>query len=302
MGILVGHRMATYKSHKNEHIKKQRVGVFDMRKSKIALRFVAFSLVVSVCVGCSALGGRSGSNTESALDSAVGSDPSVTPFKLDVLQESSDGETLLIRGQVVSKTSRPANDVLVRLTALDDSGEKRTSFHKLKDLNPNTSTLQAGKATQFSLSLPAQGLSNYQLEVLWGKDALPYLGDARASMKAPNAPSEYLALRNLEVHRVPDGSCSSPEECLVTFSIKGEFFNAGKAVVRDVILVAGFSPANKMGLPNSILENERKIEIKNVGLGPQATRPFRLTLEKLVPASDTVAYQPVVRIVAFDSE
>jgi hypothetical protein len=245
--------------------------------------------------------GRTGSQ-DKALDSALGGDPSVTPFKLDVLQETNDGETLRIKGQVVSKTSRSSSDVLVRLTALDDTGAQRISFHKFADLTPNTSEFRAGTPTQFSLALPAQGISNYQLEVLWGNDAAPFLNDTRASLKAPPTPKEYLALRNLEVHRVPDGSCSSPEECLVTFSIKGEFFNSGKSVVRDVVLIAGFSPASKIDLPHQILENEKRIEVKNLALGPQATKPFRLSLEKLIPASDTVAYQPVVRIISFESD
>lgn len=88
----------------------------------------------------------------------------------------------------------------------------------------------------------------------------------------------------------------------MSFSIKGEFFNAGRAVVKNVSLVAGFAPASKIDSPNQPLENERRIEVKNVGLAPQGVKPFRLTLEKLLPASDTVAYQPVVRILSFDSE
>jgi hypothetical protein len=273
-----------------------------MKKIVSAFRFTSVCMLSVALLGCTLVSGKGATPSERVIDSARGGDPSVTPFKLDVLGESNDGETLTIKGQVTSKVSRPARDVLVRLTAVDTGGEQRTSFHKLIDLNPKSADLERGNPTRFSLSLPSQGISNYQLEVLWGKDAAPYLGDNRASLKTPSAPAEYLALRNLEVHRVPDGSCSSPEECLVTFSIKGEFFNAGRAVVRDVSLVAGFAPTSKMDRPHQMLENERRIEIKNLALGPQATKPFRLTLEKLVPASDTVAYQPVVRIVSFDSD
>jgi hypothetical protein len=269
----------------------------------VQLSRLLLTITVSASVaGCALLRGSSSGPDTKALDSVAGGDPSVTPFKLDVLQEANDGEKLQIKGRVVAKTTRPADDVIVRLTAVDSQGGQRSSFHKLSDITPNSAELKPGNPTQFSLSIPSQGVSNYQLEVLWGKDAAPYLGSSRASMKTPAAPSEYLALRNLEVHRVPDGSCSSPEECLVTFSIKGEFFNASRARVRDVVLVAGFSPAAKMDLPNHPLENERRIEIRNMGLAPQSTKPFRLTLEKIVPASDTVAYQPVVRIVSFDSD
>jgi hypothetical protein len=261
------------------------------------------SLTVVALSGCSWFPRSLNQGNDKIVGSAVGGDPSVTPFRLDVLQESNDGKNLTIQGQLISKSQRPSKDVLVRLTAVDAKGEERTAMHKVADLIPNGGELSPSMPTQFSLSLPAAGISNYQIEVLWGKDAAPYLGgDGRASLKQQKEPSEFLALRNLEVHRVPDGSCSSPEECLVTFSIKGEFYNAGRATIRDVVVVAGFAPASKMGLPNHPLENEKRIEVQNLELAPQATKPFRLSLEKLLPASDTVAYQPVVRIVSFESD
>jgi hypothetical protein len=232
----------------------------------------------------------------------------VTPFRLDVLSEARDGNNLKIQGQLVSKIQIPAKDVLIRLTAVDASGQERVSAQRVADLIPNGGDLNPSKPTQFSLSLPGSGISNYQLQVLWGKDAAPYLGPASGTsaggakdgVSDPKERREFLALQNLEVHRVPDGSCSSPEECLVNFSIKGEFFNSGRVVINDVVIVAGFAPASKMSLPNHPLENEKRIEVQNLDLAPQATKPFRLSLEKLLPASDTVAYQPVVRIVSFE--
>jgi hypothetical protein len=262
-------------------------------------RYLVIALVLMT--GCSLLSGKDPSSVR-PIDSARGGDPSVTPFQLDVLSEANDGDRLVIAGRLVPKTDWAAKDVVVRLTALEDSGEQRVSFHQFSDLMPKGDDLRARVAVPFSLSLPSEGVSNFQLEVLWGKDAQPYIDPPKASLKAPEEPKEYLALRDLEVHRVPDGSCASPEECLVKFSIKGEFFNAGSASIKEVVLVAGFSPADKLDLPNQILENERRIEVRNLRLAGGATKPFRLTLEKYVPATDQVAYQPVVRIVSFSSE
>jgi hypothetical protein len=271
-------------------------------------RLLILTLLVSS--GCSWF--RGGSNTAvnggKIVSSAEGGDPSVTPFRLDVLSEARDGNNLKIQGQLVSKIQIPAKDVLIRLTAVDASGQERVSAQRVADLIPNGGDLNPSKPTQFSLSLPGSGISNYQLQVLWGKDAAPYLGPASGTsaggakdgVSDPKERREFLALQNLEVHRVPDGSCSSPEECLVNFSIKGEFFNSGRVVINDVVIVAGFAPASKMSLPNHPLENEKRIEVQNLDLAPQATKPFRLSLEKLLPASDTVAYQPVVRIVSFE--
>jgi hypothetical protein len=272
-----------------------------LRFSCAVKRYVCASLALVAFSGCALLSGNNSSQVK-AIDSARGGDPSVTPFQLDVLSEVNDGDRLVIAGRLLPKTDWAAKDVVVRLTALEDSGEQKVSFHQFSDITPKGEDLRASVAVPFSLSLASGGISNYQLEVLWGKDAQPYIDSPKASMKSPEEPKDFLALRDLEVHRVPDGSCASPEECLVKFSIKGEFFNSGKATIKEVVLVAGFSPADKLDLPNQILENERRIEVRNLRLAGGATKPFRLTLEKYVPATDQVAYQPVVRIVSFSSE
>jgi hypothetical protein len=269
---------------------------------------VLLALIFSVLVlssGCSWFRPKTAADGGRIVASAVGSDPSVTPFRLDVLSEAKDGNNLNIKGQLVSKAKRPSRDVLIRLAAVDAAGIEQTALQKVAELVPNGGDLLPDTPAQFSLSLTANAISSYQIEVLWGKDAAPYLarlgaGESKDSIKNSNERREFLALQNLEVHRVPDGSCSSPEECLVTFSIKGEFFNSGRAVVNDVVIVAGFAPASKITLPNHPLESEKRIEVRNLDLAPQATKPFRLSLEKLLPASDTVAYQPVVRIVSFE--
>lgn len=272
-------------------------------KMNVRHLFIGLVLTVAVSSGCAWFNRPPHNSSGTIVGSAVGGDPSVTPFRIDVLKETNDGKNLTVQGQLVSKTTRPANDVIVRLSAVAANGEEKTALHKVADLIPSGGELSPSMPTQFSLSLPAPGISNYQIEVLWGKDAAPYTGgDGRASLKQSKESSEFLALRNLEVHRVPDGSCSSPEECLVTFSIKGEFYNSGRATIRDVVIVAGFAPASKVGLPNHPLENEKRIEVQSLELAPQTTKPFRLSLEKLLPASDTVAYQPVVRIVSFQSD
>jgi hypothetical protein len=109
-----------------------------------------------------------------------------------------------------------------------------------------------------------------------------------------------LALRKLEVHRVPSDSCSTPDECSVKFTITGEFFNPGGATVKNVVIEAGFSPADKLDLPGQILENARRIEVKNLNLVPGGVKPFRLAMEKLIPSSEQIAPHPIVRIVSVE--
>ena len=261
-----------------------------------------FSLLL-LCSGCLFQQGGAGSSSErKPLESARGIDPSITPFKLEVVEELNDGADLIIKGRLTPKSEWPAQDVVVRLAALDDSGQQRVSFHRVSDLAPQASMLVAGVPTNFSLTLPSVGLSNYQLEVLWGRDADALGKQGNQHGTDTPLPKQYLALRNLQVHRVPSETCANPNECQLKFTITGEFFNSGGATVRNVVIIAGFTTGDKLDLKDQILENERRVEVRNLGLKPGGSKPFRLSLEKQVSAVDQSAPQPVVHIVSVDSE
>ena len=263
-----------------------------------------------LCLGITAILAACATGTTGrrrAIESISGTDPSITPFRIEVLEELDDGALLLIKGRLITKSEWPSKDVIVRLAALDNNGEQRVSFHKVSDLAPNSAILAAGAATPFSLSLSSMGLSNYQIEVLWGQDAAPFLAKegvkqgAQGSKLDKDTTKDFLALRNLNVHRVPGESCSSPNECELKFIITGEFFNAGSLTVSNVVIVAGFTTAENLDLADQILDNERRVEVQNLGLKPGGTKQFKFSMEKLVAVSDQSAPRPVVRIVSFDS-
>jgi hypothetical protein len=239
----------------------------------------------------------------SALETTSGGNPDVTPFSLEVLDEANDGERLAVHGRVVPKVAWDPSQVVVRLSALDENGESRLSYYSLggnNTLQPGAgAALEPGRPAEFTLAIPSAGITNYQLELLWGADARPFLKEATA---AGSKGKEFLALRNLEVHRVPGEECSNPDACRVKFTITGEFYNSGSGVVTRISLKAGFVPADQLDLPDQIFENERRIEIRNLRLGPGSTKPFRLALEKEIPSTQQIAPKPMVRILSFDSE
>jgi hypothetical protein len=189
----------------------------------------------------------------------------------------------------------------VRLSALDSAGEQRQSYFAVAAESGEGpfGQLQPGSKTEFTLSIPSTEISNYQIELLWGKDAAPFQKQARAGLEEGK---EFLALRNLEVYRVPSDDCATPNECTVRFNVSGEFFNSGSKTISKVTLRAGFVRADELDLPQQNLENERRIEVRNMSLVPGGTRPFRLALEKLILLSDQVAPRPVVQILSFESD
>jgi hypothetical protein len=250
------------------------------------------------------------------LEATAGVDPDVTPFILEVMDEKNDGRQLVVKGRIIPKTTKPAAEVVVRLSALDRKGEQRVTFHNMQDLLAGDAKAKAGPlmlengvARSFTLAMPLQGITNYQLEVLWGQDATPYApsealsGPQKEPQKEPKKESkQFIALRNLEVHRVPTESCVSPNECVVRFTITGELFNSGGATIKEVVIEAGFGTADNLDLQSQILENEKRVEVPNLRLAPGASQRFKVSLDKLVPTSAVVAPQPLVRIASFRSE
>lgn len=242
------------------------------------------------------------------LEATAGIDPDVTPFILEVVEEKNDGKRLTVQGRILPKTSKPASEVVVRLSALDRRGEQRVSFHNMQDVlgggtgrQAGPRMLEKGVAQPFTLSMPLAGITNYQLEVLWGSEAAPF-APTEPTSQPKKEPKQFIALRNLEVHRVPTESCVSPDECIVRFTITGELFNSGSATIKDVVIEAGFGKGENLDLQGQILENEKRVEVPNLRLAPGGAQRFKVSLDKLVASTTVVAPQPVVRIASFRSE
>jgi hypothetical protein len=271
------------------------MGEFRSALSRLAC-FMA--LCLGTVSGCSMRAPISDSpSTGEILESTAGSEPERSPFTLEILDEVNDGERVSIRGRIVPKADWSRDDVVLRLSALDELGDSKIVLRKLSDIAPKGEGLSANKPTEFVLSIPSVGISNYQIELLWGDEAAPFMARATESLSGDG---QILALRKLEVHRIPSDSCATPDECSVKFTITGEFFNSGGATLKNVVIEAGFSPADKLDLPSQILENARRIEVRNLNLMPGGTKPFRLALEKLIPSSEQIAPRPVVRIVSVE--
>lgn len=277
-----------------------------MNRLTLPLRGLVVFAALVVLVGCSPtvvavpIG-------EEPLDSASGARPEVTPFVLDIVDESNDGQRLVIKGRLSAKERWSADEVVLRLTAIDDSGMQRTLRNKMSELLPDLKVLEPDRPADFTVALASPGLSNYQLEVLWGAEATgssSAVTPPASSQPIPTAPAtgQELVLRGLEVHRLPDPSCASPDECRVKFTITGEFFNAGRAMIAGVSLLTGFSDADKLDLQDQILENERRVEIQNMKLAPGGIRPFRMALETSVTPALQMAPRPVIRIVSVKTE
>lgn len=221
----------------------------------------------------------------------------MTPFELSIVEDAHDGRSLVIHGRIVAASAWPAEDVVVRVTGVQDGQPKDLAYYPLpallsNDTTKNVAGIAAGDPLDFYVSVPSAGISDYQLQLLWGKEAAMWR--STAAQKGV----QLRALRVLEQQSVCD-----VRPCASRYSVSGEFFNDAATIVQKVQLGIGFvwqPDGQQLDLSKRIPEDEEPLEISGLNLGPQQTQPFELDLDKAVPGTPGGKYIPVVRVVAFE--
>lgn len=254
------------------------------------LLFVPILLLSS----CSFLSSQFSQATTGPLVSSDNAQNESAPLRLDILSESNTDGILAVQGEVTTKTNFSTNDIGVRVRAIDGKGDTVEGVWFPNEM-PGS---QIAKDTKlpFTLTIPVQDITDYQVEVLWGEEA-------RKLTKKPspkgNGPA-FVALRNLRVQRLSDPKCAA-DPCLTMFIVSGEIFNSGEDRITGLVLSAGMISVPEGGdldLPNAIPHNERRIEVKNLALEPGGTKPLRLQFDEMYDAEVAQYLKPSLKIVS----
>jgi hypothetical protein len=124
---------------------------------------------------CSVLASCSSKSTIVSTDNFFES-----PFSLNILSENYDGRTLIVQGAVFSELDRSLSDVVVRFITLSE-GESvsRVEMPLLELIYGDTAffplsgkgqlELSGGESVRFQISSSGQDITNYQIELLWGR-------------------------------------------------------------------------------------------------------------------------------------
>jgi hypothetical protein len=228
----------------------------------------------------------------------------LSPFSLRVVDDLNDGNTLHIHGRIESEANWPAEDIMVRLTGFrkgEQGGVSNYPLPKLlrKDEESESPQVSPGAPLDFYVSIASAGITDYQLELLWGKEAHAQDIEPVAVSTGKTAPAPEVALQALSVERriqqCPDRTCPS------AYSVSGQLLNSGGTIIHTVSLGVGFvwvPQGAKLDLSGQIPEDEERIEITGLNLEPRQSRPFKLDIDRAVPTLSGGSYQPVVRIVS----
>jgi hypothetical protein len=224
------------------------------------------------------------------------------PLSLRVIDEVNDGKTIHVQAGVTAATQWNAEGVVAVLTALKDGVRADKTYSQLsKVLQGEATDFSTGSLSQaiikpdteivFTLSVPADGVTDYQLELLWGEDAADLI---QKSGNASGTRSPVLELRGLQVvaHRV---QCSAPP-CGSTHSISGTIVNSGGGVASSAVLGVGYLWVPQgVPLESSIPQSEEKMELA-LKLAPGKSRRFTFHLDQVVPVVNGGEYRPAVRL------
>lgn len=238
-------------------------------------------------VGCSLLSTSPvvAPNNQTSLQSQIASD---IPFKLSVAEEHNDGARLSVLASVIPQTDWSAEDVVLKLSGLKDGHALNYAFNKLS----KDAALKVGEEVRLPVSIPAAGISEYQLELFWGNEARLVMAEADKK----RIEEATVVLRNLEIERTIENCIAPP--CAESFILTGELFNNGHSVLKQVTLGVGFE-WHKLGAEAIPAAEEEEISVPGLSLAPGAARKLKLVFDPKTPPQDGGEFKPILRIVSF---
>lgn len=278
----------------------------DRKSRRISFRVVSFlfcllsQLLCLVACGSKSIKPPQSLRAQRAVEYSSSFD-SNQPFSFKVLQEFNDGKNLYVVAEVESRANWPTADMAVHLMTLKDGELLRESSQSLQSLiapgnNPeNLAELKEGTARKFSMSVPSQGMSDYQLELLWGEEAQAYLS------KPQN--DSGLELRKLQYNRI---ACTAAV-CPLEFEVSCELFNSGETIVNIVHLGTSWVLADDLSKQELVADaraNEEMVTLKALNLKPGTGRELKVKIAAALPQdsdkNSADKYKPEIRVVSYE--
>lgn len=274
---------------------------------------VLASLLFVVCALSACAGGYGFAKLkpEGKRDQAILTIVDQGPFNLEIFEELNDGQNLYLRAGLRSETPWEIKQLGIRLTTLKEGESKEVVEKPLSELllpvvEPRRDVVQAGEQVEFAVTVASIDVSDYQLELLWGKEARSVVGTQKVNKISEEQVQKKVSLKDL-VFTALSSDCDKPP-CGITYSAVGKLVNLGSEVVEELRLEVGFQDmsisqsgrdAVNTGTKDRLkLIAREAITLNNINLEPGASRVIRIGIEESVPASYKDRYKPVVRVVS----
>ncbi len=227
------------------------------------------------------------------------------PFDFEIVEEVNDGSRLHLVASLQVRTDWRADEVVARLVGLDQGQIVSTAYYpfsKKKDAEQGElpEILRSGEQLRFALSIPSSEISDYQLELFWGADAKEHLSKLAEFENRP----PLLTIRKIELFR-ERGKCQETP-CPIQLTVSGELYNSGQTAVCDIELAVGLiwvaaGEDRKDASYDPDEAGEEHVRLTDLCLESGVAKPIRFVIDRDVPEIVGGAYQPMIRIVGFQS-
>jgi hypothetical protein len=217
------------------------------------------------------------------------------PFRISVTDAVNDGSSLYLRTRVQALAPWDKNYVFIRLKGFAE-GERHEEVviplaEAIESQHPQAKSRYVGQVFKnlfLGLSLPSEGLSDYQLELIWGKEA-------SAALSANKSATEVQVKGVQVVYQQECGNC--PEVALM----KGTLVNQSEVAVSAISLEVGFRRRNPSP-DNAQAALVQVVEISDLNLPPGTEQDLEFEVD-FTRAKDG-AFIPVLQILNYqvDSE
>jgi hypothetical protein len=285
--------------------------VFLKQSHPACMRFCVMSfLALSTCVSCQV--GQWWGATASPVASAekpleeIAGEP--YPFTFRVLNEVNDGSKLHVRGEVLSKRDWDGRLLALRILSLNNGevvDRQEFPFLEVATEKQASPELRAATPYQFLVSSTAEGVTDYQIDLVWGEDARAMFG-AEKQQALPTtetlppalAPQEspLLTVKNLEILREHRNCDSQP--CLMSYELLVNIENSGSSIVNSAVLELGLVPSDQDLPAAGDLVSSQELEVTGLGLEPAATRSIRVNYEETPSQASGQPMRPQLRVLS----
>lgn len=276
-------------------------------------------LLSTFCIGCSPVMPRDSSDklvetseNFSEQHKIVGYKEDPPPFRLQILSESNDGKQVQVKTRVIPLAGRVDGDVALILSLYRDGVLLANKINCVVDeceaLPASTNSKVAASRPyesklrsyyDITLSAVSGNITDYRVDLLWGNEAKEYLSQLpqESSKHALISPQ----LINLKVNQTRT-NCTD-YSCQVAYNINAVISNQSSAILKEVVLGAGFllqSDLQNMDANGKNPENEEEIPLTELYLEANSSKNIELLLEQEVPRAMLSQIVPNLRILTHE--
>lgn len=202
------------------------------------------------------------------------------PFALEVEKDSNDGHNLFVVPSITGEIPWRTEDLVVKVTALKEGDTLKVVKGPVSQFLDRNEDVEIGEKVTFPVTVPAEGLTDYQVELAWGGPPL-----------SPSGSNNAVTLSDLQM--ALDGG---------SFTVN--LRNNSSNTIKTVILGVGFASNAPID------ENEEKLTLSSLSLRPGELQPLsieidnamKLTGQKAAGEVTESGLSPIVRILDVEVE